>query len=201
MDLRKTVLYLAGIKENTKYGVNLFEDVAHKGRTCEKAGIEPWDCSCREMKLIEEPDQELEDFIFRLADQVQATINTESYASEKHDKNIICEKIEIKDVEKAYNFQISNVEEFFKLEMTVKHYPKVKFQANILVSSQYSDRFNYNDVKYNVEHDAFRKAPIMIRILNISRLDKYAGPCELKAIQAGLRGDTCICKEGYKKEG
>ncbi|CAG9327038.1 unnamed protein product [Blepharisma stoltei] len=197
MDLRKTLLYIADVHEDTKHGINLLKEVVPKERTCNDAGINPWDCSCTEMKIIKNPDAELKGLIERMADLLQFTINSEAYASAKHKKGNICQKIEVNEIEKVYNFQISNVEEFFKLEVSVKNHHSVKFQSSILVSSENSDRLDYDPIKYNVETDSFRGAPIKLRILTISRLDKYAGPCELKAIQAGLRGDTCICSETY----
>lgn len=195
MDLRKTILYIAGIQENTENAVNWMSEVSSKSRTCKDAGIEPLECSCTQMKLIENADTELQNLLYRISKLVELTINTESYANQKHPKGKICKKIAIKQVEKAYSLQMSNVEEFMRLEMSIQNDSKVRFQANVFVSSHWSDMLDYSSMKYNIQADAFRKAPIKYRILNISRLDKYAGKCEFIAISNGLRADTCLCTE------
>lgn len=167
MDLRKTILHVAGIEEKTKYGVNLLTEIASKDRTCPDAGIDPWDCSCTEMELIINPDSELRSFLWRLAELLQTTINSESFSSKKHVKGLICEKVVVERISKAYNFQISNVEEFFRLEVTIHGHSSVKFQANIIVSSYISDSFKRNKYKYTVETSSFRKAPVFMRVNSI----------------------------------
>ncbi|CAG9318545.1 unnamed protein product [Blepharisma stoltei] len=194
-DIRKTLLYMAGIDENTEFGVNLMKEISPKARTCKDAGIKPLECSCSQMLPVENPDPEFKHFLTRLQNLVEVTINAQSYASPIHSKGSICQKVYINQIEKAYSLQTSNVEEFIRIEMSVIGHPKVRFQATIFVSSYYSDLLTYSSMRYNSNAEVFRSSRVRSKIINISRLDKYAGKCELIAINAGLRADTCLCTD------
>jgi hypothetical protein len=135
LDLRETTLALAGITEKTEFSINLLEDLASVNRKCENCAIEAWDCACNKMVLIETPTEEMRLVIDRLLNMAEKTINADSYWNPKYPIGKYCKLIKLKKILRIYHVSISNIQEFFKLEIESDTQKGMIFQVNYFLTS------------------------------------------------------------------
>lgn len=195
LDLRKSILWLGGVDVQVDGGLNLFTQKVSRTRSCTDALIEPWDCSCLPFYPIGEIDSEVNSLITEISEHVIDILNHESYASSTAAKGSVCKQLTFKLAEKIFIQPFSNVEEVIRLEIRVYESRLFQLQANILLSSFDNRRMEYSQYQYNPQPYVFRGVPMKYRIINTSRLDKYSGPCELKARANGIRAESCICED------
>lgn len=191
LDLRETTLYIAGIVEKTPYSVNLLEELSPMTRICEHAGIKAWDCSCIKMSEILHPTKEIIDVVDYLKNYAENLINSASYQHPLYPLGSVCKKVILENVTKIYHVSINNVNEYFKLEITSSSRKNMKFQINYILISDHGHKIRRSN-QYRPEMYAFN-APVSIKILSISRIDKFAGPCEAKARNYGIKAEFCAC--------
>lgn len=193
LDLRKTTLFLVGYAEENPLAVNLINEIAGKSRTCADTGTEPWDCSCNQMKEITNPNPEIHKLLEHLKSYTEKMINSMAYSNPLYPLGKICKKVVLDEITKIYHVGVSNIHEFFKLEITSSTRKNMKFQVNYFIASD-GKGMGKLSYQYKPETGAF-SSPIQIKILNISRIDKFAGPCELQARKYGIKAEFCACSE------
>lgn len=137
LDLRKTALWVAGFNETFDKSANLIEDVISKARVCEDTFIQPWDCSCNRMELIEDVGVEMRTVLEYLKGYAEKTINAEAFANFKYPIGKYCKFVELGKIQKVYHVSISNIQEFFKLEIESLTQKGMIFQVNYHLSSDY----------------------------------------------------------------
>lgn len=196
LDYRKTILELEGLKDNNEKSINLMTQIASKNRVCDDMGIRPWDCACLKMQEIEKLDEKLEKMIDGLKSYAEEVINAESYSFKKYPQGKVCKKVVLDKISKIYHTGVSNVQELFKLEIEVKGMKNVKFQVTFILTSD-GEFTGASRRRFRVESFAFKRYPVKSRILSISRIDSYAGPCEILANEKGIRPELCLCKDYY----
>jgi hypothetical protein len=200
LDLRKSILWLGGVDIPVEGGFNLFTEKINRKRTCTDALIEPWDCSCLPFYPLTDIDEDVQNLINELGEYVVHILNHESYVSYTASKGSICKQLSFKKAEKIYVQPFSNVEEVIRFEIRVQESKSFQLQANILVSSYDDRRMEYSEYQYNPEPYVFRGVPLQYRIINTSRLDRYAGPCEVKSRAHGIRAESCVCDDSLDSE-
>ena len=193
LDLRETTLFLAGITEKTKFSINLLDDLASVNRKCENCAIEAWDCACNRMVLIENPNDDMKSVLDRLVDIAEKTINVDSYSNPKYPIGKYCKFIKLDKILRIYRVAISNIQEFFKLEIESTTQKGMVFMVNYYLTS------DGNASKRNGFHieRIILNGPVIVKILGISRIDKFAGPCELKARNLMIKPEFCACVDLY----
>lgn len=193
LDLRETTLFLAGISEKTQYSVNLLDEVASVNRKCKNCSIEAWDCACNRMVLIDKPSDDMNAVLDRLVDIAEKTINVDSYSNPKYPIGKYCKFIKLTKILRTYHVSISNVQEFFKLEIESETQKGMVFMVNYYLTS------TGNASKRNGFHceNIIFNGPVKVKILGISRIDKFAGPCELKARNLMIKPEFCACVDPY----
>ena len=189
LDLRETTLYLAGITEKTKFSINLLEDIASVNRKCQNCGIESWDCACNRMVLIENPSDDMKAILDRLVNIAEKTINIDSYSNPKYPIGKYCKFIKLTKILRAYHVSISNVQEFFKIEIESETQKGMIFMVNYYLTST-GDASKRKGI--HCENIIFN-GPVKVKILGISRMDKFAGPCEAKARNLMIKAEFCAC--------
>ena len=189
LDLRETTLYLAGITEKTKFSVNLLDELASLNRKCANCAIEAWDCACNRMVLIENPKDEMKSVLDRLVEIAEKTINVDSYSNPKYPIGKYCKFIKLDKILRTYHVAISNIQEFFKLEIESTTQKGMIFMVNYYLTS------DGNVSKRNGYHleSIILNGPVIVKILGISRIDKFAGSCELKARNLMIKPEFCAC--------
>jgi hypothetical protein len=164
-------------------------------------GIKPWECSCLIMEEIDpviyQKSTKIEDLealkliLNTLADEAIRQMNSEVYTSSKLYQ--ACQHLSLRDIKIAYGLRINNVQEFIRLEIRVNENYDAIFQVNYLISSYSNELVASSNWKYPVQTVIYRDVMSKFRILNISRLDKYSGPCEVFARENSLKAEYCVC--------
>jgi hypothetical protein len=196
LDYRKTILELEGLQDNNPRSVNLMSQIVSRNRLCEDMGIRPWDCACLKMQEIKNPDRKVNKLIEGLKSYAEQIINTESYSFFKYPSGSVCKQVVLGEISKIYHTGVSNVQELFKLEIETVDSKKAKFQVTFILTSD-GEFTDASRRRYRVEPLSFKRYPLKTRILSISRLDSYAGPCEIIANEKGIRPELCLCKDYY----
>lgn len=191
LDLRETTLFLAGVIEKTPYSVNLLEELSPVKRLCEHVGIKAWDCSCIKMSEISEPNKQIKDVVEILKNYAEDLINSASYQHPLYPLGSVCKKVVLENITKIYHVNINNVNEYFKLEIISSSRKGMKFQINYTLMSDNTNK-ERSRFQYRYENYAYN-APVRIKILSISRIDKFAGPCEMIARNHGIKAEFCAC--------
>jgi hypothetical protein len=191
LDLRETTLFLTGIVEKTSFSINLLEEFSPMTRICEHAAIKAWDCSCIKMSEISHPTKEIVDVVDYLKNYAENVINSASYQHPLYPLGSVCKKIVLEKVTKIYHVSINNVKEYFKLEIMSSSRKNMKFQINYILMSDNANKGRRSN-QYRPEVYAFN-APVRVKILSISRIDKFAGACEAKARNYGIKAEFCAC--------
>ena len=196
LDLRETTLYLAGITEQNKYSVNLINSIADKSRVCDDTGTPAWECSCNQMLELTNPDAATRKLLNQLKLYAEDVINSLSYSNPNYPLGSICKRIVLDEITKVYHVGVSNIHEFFKLEITSSTQANMKFQINYFLASD-GRGMGMLAYQYKPQTSAFYE-PIQMKvrykqILNLARIDRFAGPCELKARKYGIKAEVCSC--------
>ena len=145
LDLRKTALFVAGFNETFEHSANLIEGVISKARLCEDTFIQPWDCSCNRMELVEDVGLGMRKVLEFLRDYAEKTINAEAFGNFRYPVGRYCKFVELGRISKVYHVSISNTQEFFKLEIESSAKEGMVFQVNYHLSSEsaFSKRAGY----------------------------------------------------------
>lgn len=191
LDLRQTTLFLAEVNYTEPNAINLLNETAKKSRTCDDCLIEAWDCSCNNMELIIDPCFDIEKILNNLKNYAEKIINAESYADIRYPLGKYCKQVFLTNITKIYHVGINNVNEFFKLEIESDTRKGMKFQINFILTA---DRKASRRVGYRVDSLLYG-ARLRAKILTISRLDTFAGPCEIQARNFGLKPEFCACTD------
>ena len=189
LDLRETTLYLGGITQTNKESINLLEKIANKSRICNDCGIDAWDCSCNAMDLIQEPCNDIQLILDNLKTYAEKVINSASYSDPRYPLGKHCKKIVLNKITKIYHVGISNIHEFYKLEIESSTQKGMKFQINYILASDDKSKRHLGYLSENVIYNA----KVRVKILGISRMDPFAGPCEIKARNLGVKPEYCAC--------
>ena len=191
LDLRQTTLFLAGVNYTEPNAVNLLNDTVKKSRVCKDSLIEAWDCSCNPMELVIEPSFDIDKILQHLKKYAEKIINSASYADPRYPLGKYCKQVFLTNITKVYHVGISNVDEFYKLEIESDARKGMKFQTNFILSADKKaslrDGFMIENVLYG--------SRIRAKVLSISRLDAFAGPCEIQSRNKGLKPEFCACKD------
>lgn len=189
LDLRQTTLYLAGIDEPSPYSTNLINSIVPKSRQCEDIHISAWDCACINMKEIENPDQGVVEVIEQLRTYAEKIINSGSYSFPRYPLGMYCKQVKLDSVVKILHVSISNVNEFFKIEFGSSIKPGLIFQVNYLLASdgRATRRLGY------LTESLIINGKVKVKILSISRVDSFAGNCEIQARNKGIKPEYCVC--------
>jgi hypothetical protein len=189
LDLRQTTLYLAGIDEPSEHSINLLTSIIPKSRVCEDLRISAWDCACINMKELKSPDPSATVIINQLMTYAEKIINKESYSWPLYPLGRHCKRVVLDSVVRVLHVSISNVNEFFKIEFGSSTKKGLIFQVNFLLAS---DGRATRRLGYLTESLVFN-ARVKVKILSISRVDAFAGECEIKARNLGIKPEYCIC--------
>ena len=207
-DMRRTLIYLStlpygGIEpgEELYPAVNMYTMKAEDSRTCQQTGIPPWYCSC--LVLIPIPASivagevnshaELTKMLRFIADDAVAYFNSLVYRSVHRNKGEICQKMHLKNIERAYGLQLDPMMEEIKLEFTISELETARFEVLYVLSSGVDfttiteDGYPTSSLLYN----GYRKKT---RMLSYARLDKYGGKCEEVARREELEAEVCVCR-------
>lgn len=213
LDMRKTLIYLSGLPYGLEIdsqelypAVNMYKQKANNNRTCAESGIPPWQCGCLVLETLDrslydrtdpeynsqdEVTWELQWLINELAEGTIRYLNSQSYTP--NTAPFLCHKLTLGRILSVYALSLDPNLEEFKLEITVLESPSARFEVTYLISTA-QEYMSYMPNGYPIEpliYNGYRKK---WRILNISRLDKYGGTCELMTREVNIESEYCICK-------
>lgn len=214
LDMRKTLIYLSGLpygldiaSEELYPAVNMYKEKVNNNRTCAESGIPPWQCGCLVLETLDEslynkshPNYDPQDkvtwelqwLIYELAEGAILYLNSQAYTP--HSLPFLCKKLTLNRIHSAYALNLDPNLEEFKLEISVLESSSARFEVTFLVSTA-SEYMTYMANSFPIEpliYNGYRKK---WRILNISRLDKYGGICELMSRELEIESEFCICKD------
>ena len=189
LDLRETALYIGGFNQTNEESINLLEKISNKSRICNDCGIDAWDCACNSMELIETPCNDVQMILDNLKNYAEKVINSASYSDPRFPEGKHCKKVVLTNFTKIYHVGISNIHEFYKLEIESDTQKGMKFQINYLLAS---DKKAKKQVGY-LSESLIYNAKVRAKILGISRMDTFAGPCEIKSRNLGIKPEYCAC--------
>ncbi|OMJ88226.1 hypothetical protein SteCoe_9887 [Stentor coeruleus] len=187
-DLRETQLAVAGITEPTSYSINLLDKISKKSRICEDISSIYSYCACSSTLKLDLESPYVEKILNQLLSYTERIINAKSYSHPKYPLGKICRKVNLNFINRAFLIVINNVSEIFKIE-TFLDDSNARFEINVYV---YSDDSGDSQGEISESIVAYGHR-MKVKILNIKRLDSYAGKCKKKAKNAGLDPATCIC--------
>ena len=136
LDLRETMLSIAGITENSPHSINLFTEIASKDRNCFEIAADPWNCPCAQMKHIKLFASPLILILDQLIAYAENTINSLSYSTINHPLGKFCKKVILDGIKNLYHLYINNVSEVFRLEIKTSTKKKVLFEINYFLTSE-----------------------------------------------------------------
>ena len=176
--------------------MNLINSIADKSRVCDDTGTPAWECSCNQMLELTNPDAATRKLLNQLKLYAEDVINSLSYSNPNYPLGSICKRIVLDEITKVYHVGVSNIHEFFKLEITSSTQANMKFQINYFLASD-GRGMGMLAYQYKPQTSAFYE-PIQMKvrykqILNLARIDRFAGPCELKARKYGIKAEVCSC--------
>lgn len=163
IDYRETILHFEGIEESNPYSINLFTEISPKSRTCPKAGINPWECSCYKMIEITKFSPKMSELIESLKDYSENLINSLAYSSPLHAQGKICKKIHISSVSKVFQTGLNNVEEIIKFELESDTHKGMKFSVTMVLASD-EQEMGGNGAKFRYENLSFNQYKIKARV-------------------------------------
>ena len=152
-DIRASILYLSGLPFEEQYPVHsdpyldkyvsLFSEKSPCNRTCDMIGIDPWYCSCLVLNDIdpkhyedEETRDELGELIYTIAEEAIENINSRVYFPYNHNKGILCQKLSLNKVVKAYGLRLDNLMEQIQVEFSINENSKARFEAYSVVGTK-----------------------------------------------------------------
>ena len=217
-DFRATVLSLFGEPYGGVYPVHeekyledayiLTREKVKDSRVCNETHIDPWLCSCLE------PTEEIppaiihsfglspvEKLLNRIVAEAVRIINEKVFTSYTFFPDFICQKVTIDEITRAYGYKINNKIEQIKVEFTINELSTARIETIALVGSDDEHTLFRRDFEwYPLDPYTYLGFPANIRVLlsqviDITRKDKYAGPCEKLSRENGVDGEFCVCKD------
>lgn len=188
LDLRETQLAVAGIAEPTPYSINLLDKISKKSRFCEDISSIYSYCACSSILPLDLDSVHVEKILNQLISYTERIINAKSYSHPRYPIGKICQKINLNFINRAFIIVINNVSEIFKIEAFTSDFD-ARFEINIYVYSDDSAD-DQGEIPENIVAYGHR---MKAKVLDIERLDSYAGKCQETAENAGLDPVTCIC--------
>ena len=162
LDLRETMLYLAGITEKTKYSINLLNEIAPNYRTCLHTHIDDWECSCNPMVELDSPSDSQKQLLETLKKYAERVINSYSYTFPGNYLRQTCRKIKLERIVDIYHIPINNVNEFFRLKINTA-WAEEEFEIDFFLASD-GAKMEADRTKFPVENILFRAFPIKARV-------------------------------------
>lgn len=146
LDLRETILSLAGIKEKTPYSNDLVSHSILKSRTCRNTGTEPLLCSCSQMTEIKSFGDKMQSLLNQLRTYSENIVNSLAYSNSAYQLRKFCRKILLDKVKRVYHIDINNVNEIFKVEFGTSIDKKFRLEVDFYIASdrERSDLTNDN---------------------------------------------------------
>lgn len=166
LDLRETMLSLAGIEERTLNSVNLFNSIAPKRRTCMDTRTVEWECACSDLIEIENFSSSLLFLLSRLKSYTERVINSKSYSAPNHPLNLICKYIHLTKIQKVFYSNINNVNEFIRFQVISPAVEDMEFEVDVYLSADHT-RMESDSRQYPVENMFIGKHQIQARVVFI----------------------------------
>ena len=163
LDLRETMLYMAGITEKTKYSINLLNEIAPKYRTCLDTHTDEWECSCSPMTVIDSPSNSQKQLIESLKKYAERVINSRSYSFSGNYLEQTCRKIKLDEITDIYHIPINNVNEFYRLKIKSPSWDEMKFEIDFFLASDGS-KMGIDNTMFPTENIIFQAFPIKARV-------------------------------------
>jgi hypothetical protein len=152
-DIRASMLDLAGLPFDEKYPVHsdhyldryisLFTEKSPCNRTCEMMGVNPWYCSCLTLSDIdpkhyqdENNRDELGELVYKVALEAVETLNSRVYYPTHHNKGLLCQRLSLNKVVKAYGLRLGNIMEQIQVEFTVNEHKTARFEGYSVVGTR-----------------------------------------------------------------
>lgn len=203
-DIRRTLLWLSHHPhyktlpyEDSLRHVSLFSELLPLNRTCVDAGIPVWYCSCLELKSLSlnEHYRPLAEYLVAYAIEL---MNREVYS--KYDRRLtVCEKITGGKVLSLAGMHATQTDQLFRVDFTVANKHDSQFSVTMLLSPHpYDGAVKSWQEKYylgGIDPFAFENNRNFVKVIAMSRMDKFEGPCEDISRKAGVKPDYCFCKD------
>ena len=217
-DLRATILSLYGEAYAQEYPVHqekyleehyvLTKEKIPDSRVCENSGIEPWLCAC--LKPTEEIQPEiihsfgqsaLENLLLRVVDEALRLINSQTFTEKTHISSLLCQKLTFESITRAYGYRLNNKMEQVKIEFTINELPSARIETYALIGSDrdyklFTRSFDWTPLD-PCEYLGYQ-ANIRVgtrQVIDVSRKDKYAGPCETVSRANDIEAEFCVCHD------
>ena len=117
LDIRKTVLGLAGIRENEKYSINLVEEIASYSRTCVDINSKATFCACSHIEKLGMVGKSLKFLLRSVASYVEIIMNSKGYSNPNYPEGIYCKKMILNKIYDAFHVDVNRLLEIFIIEM------------------------------------------------------------------------------------
>jgi hypothetical protein len=169
-------------------------------------GVNPWYCSCLVLNDIDPKHyedtsnrDELCDLVYKVALEALESINSRVYYPNTHNKGLLCQRLSLKKVLKAYGLRLDNLMEQIQVEFSINESSSARFEVYAVVGTESGGFMMKKDSRaesfipylYRDFKSKIRVTPI--QIIGISRRDAYAGPCENLSRSLGYKAEYCIC--------
>jgi hypothetical protein len=129
------------------------------------------------------------------------------YITYNHNKGLLCQRLTLNKVIKAYGLHLSNLIEQIQVEIFVNESPTAIFEVYAIVGAKLRGFMMRKDdkaepfVPYLYRNFKANIRVIYNQIIGISRKDAYAGTCENISRANGYKSEYCIChEESYIEE-
>lgn len=202
-DIRRTLLWLSHYpdlislpQEDSLQHFNLLTETLPTNRTCLDAGVPVWYCSCLEMEGLPLDDRykSLTDYSVAYAIEL---MNREVYSKFTGNKASICEKLTGGRTLSLAGMNATDTDQLFRVDFSVGNKVDSQFSATLLVSpNPYQGAVKSHQEKYylgGIEPFVFESSRNFVKVIALSRVDTFEGPCEDKSRKAGLKADYCFC--------
>ena len=193
LDIRKTVLALAGIKENEKYSINLIEEIASYSRTCVDINTKASYCACSYIEKLGMVGKSLKFLLKSITSYIQLIMNSKGYSNPKYPEGIYCKKMILDKVYDAFHVDVNRLLEIFILELGNAH-SNLRIKVTVLVGTDFKIIKEEESIYgwFEITPNSHR---MMVKVLDIERLDRYGGPFEIFLESIGIQAFFCIPQE------
>lgn len=209
-DIRRTLLWLSQYPnfkrlplEDSLPHVNFLAEPLPLNRTCHDAGIPVWYCSCLELKSLNLNSHygPLAEYLVAFAIEL---MNREVYATRTRPIGSVCQKIEDGKVLSIAGMHATNEDQLFRVDFSVGNKADSQFSATMLLSPHpYEGAVKrWQEMYYmgGIDPFAFESSRNFVKVIALSRMDKFEGPCENLSRKEGLKPDYCFCREDALEE-
>jgi hypothetical protein len=204
-DIRRTLLWLARYPdfqtlplEDSLPHTNFLVELLPVTRTCADAGIPVWYCSCLELKNLQLNIKygPLAEYLMDFAIEI---MNREVYAKQNRPAGTVCQKVPGGSLMSIAGLHATDIDQLFRIEFSVYNKADSHFSATMLLSPRpFESALKSSQEKYylgGTDPFAFEYSRNYIRVIALSRMDKFEGKCEEVSRAAGLKPDYCFCKD------